>query len=85
MIQQGLGEVWQGCKGAYSQTEVGAVMDVAAAVRRIELIPEQMVETGVLNQVNDGMCRGIMLHYYQPKDVEKAIDKGIEREGTKQG
>ena len=51
MIEQGLGEVWQGCNGAYEYIEGGSVMDVAAAERRIELIPEQMVETEVLNQM----------------------------------
>ena len=40
MIEQGLGEVWQGCKGAYKLIEDGSVMDVAAAKRRIELILE---------------------------------------------
>ena len=49
-------------------------MDVAAAERSIELIPEQMVEIGALNQM-EWRDLGNMLHYYQPKNVDKVIDQ----------
>ena len=51
MIEQGVGEVWQGQMGAYKQIDYGSMMDVARADRWIELIPEQIAETGMLNKM----------------------------------
>ena len=62
-------------------------MDVAAAERRIELIHEQMVETGVLNQMERWDVQGeyVCSLLLAKKDVKKLIDIEVEGEGTKQG
>ena len=52
MIEQEALEVRQGYIGAYEQIEYGSMMDVARADRWIELNPEQIVDTGVLNQMD---------------------------------